>query len=170
MAAGVPTGTIGTIGFRLKDAGAALVALHRDHAGVSDLQALLAVMQRRGAQAVALEVARAMALRRVDAIGFDAVGFLNLGRDHLDFHHTIEDYFEAKARLFEPGRSAVSVIWVDDERGQELARRVAQHGQSRLVTVGTTEGVDYLLADYEAVAPLGGLATVVRGERCSSSS
>ena len=164
MAAGVPTGTIGTIGFRL---GAQELRSSRSTVTTPespDLQALLAVMQRRGAQAVALEVSsHAMALERVDAIGFDAVGFLNLGRDHLDFHHTIEDYFEAKARLFEPGRSAVSVIWVDDERGQELARRVAQHGQSRLVTVGTTEGVDYLLADYEAVAPLGGLATVVRG-------
>lgn len=164
LAAGVLAGTIGTIGFRL---GAEELPSQRTTVTTPespDLQALLAVMQRNGARAVALEVSsHALALERVDAIGFDAVGFLNLGRDHLDFHHTIEDYFEAKARLFEPGRSAVSVIWVDDERGLELARRVEEHGRSRLVTVGTGEGVDYRLVDYEALAPLGGVARLLRG-------
>ena len=163
LAAGVPTGTIGTIGFRL-----GTEELRSSRSTVTtpespDLQALLAVMQQRGAQAVALEVSsHAMALDRVDAIAFDAVGFLNLGRDHLDFHATMEDYFEAKAKLFEPGRAAVSVIWVDDEHGRELAGRVAAHGQSRLITVGTGVGVDYRLSDYMPEEPLGGVASLTR--------
>ena len=164
MAAGRLAGTIGTIGFRLGDE-----ELRSSRSTVTtpesvDLQALLAVMQARGAEAVAVEVSsHAMALHRVDGIEFDVVGFLNLGRDHLDFHRDLEDYFEAKARLFDPGRSAVSVIWIDDERGRELAHRVATHGQGRLVTVGTDERADYRLADYRPVEPLGGAATVVRG-------
>ncbi|SHI38709.1 UDP-N-acetylmuramoylalanyl-D-glutamate--2,6-diaminopimelate ligase [Tessaracoccus bendigoensis DSM 12906] len=164
MAADVHTGTIGTIGFRL-DA----EELRSSRTTVTtpespDLQSLLAVMQRRGAGAVALEVSsHALALGRVDAIGFDVVGFLNLGRDHLDFHKSMEDYFEAKARLFEPGRSAVSVIWVDDQHGAELAGRVLAHGRSRLVTVGTAPGVDYRPSGYRADGAFGGRAVVARG-------
>ncbi|NHB83972.1 UDP-N-acetylmuramoyl-L-alanyl-D-glutamate--2,6-diaminopimelate ligase [Tessaracoccus sp. HDW20] len=164
MAAGVSTGTIGTIGFRLgrEELRSARSTVTTPES--PDLQALLGVMAQRGARAVALEVSsHAMALGRVDAIGFDVVGFLNLGRDHLDFHKTVEEYFEAKARLFEPGRSAVSVIWVDDLHGQELAARVLTHEQSRLITVGTMEGVDYLLGDYVADGAFGGRAVIGRG-------
>jgi UDP-N-acetylmuramoyl-L-alanyl-D-glutamate--2,6-diaminopimelate ligase len=47
--------------------------------------------------------------------------FTNLGRDHLDFHHTAERYFAAKARLFTPELSARGVVWVDDAHGRQLA-------------------------------------------------
>ena len=70
-----------------------------------DLQALLAVMLERGADVVAMEVSsHALALQRVDHVGFDVAAFTNLGRDHLDFHPTLEDYFEAKAKLFDAAR------------------------------------------------------------------
>ncbi|HJE52589.1 MAG TPA: UDP-N-acetylmuramoyl-L-alanyl-D-glutamate--2,6-diaminopimelate ligase [Tessaracoccus flavescens] len=163
QAAGRTAGTIGTIGFRLGGE-----ELRSERSTVTtpespDLQALLAVMLQRGGEAVAVEVSsHAMALSRVDGIEFDVVGFLNLGRDHLDFHSDLEDYFEAKAKLFEPGRAAASVVWVDDPRGRQIAQRVIEHGQSRLITVGSMPGVDYLLEEYEPVAPLGGRATVTR--------
>lgn len=164
MADGRAAGTIGTIGFRLGGeelrSGRSTVTTPES----PDLQALLAVMRERGADAVAVEVSsHAMALNRVDSVPFDVVGFLNLGRDHLDFHHTPEAYFEAKSRLFEPGRAAVSVVWVDDEAGRRIAAQVAAHGQGRLVTAGTGEGVDYRLREYRPVHPLGGVATVTRG-------
>ncbi|MHA6512237.1 UDP-N-acetylmuramoyl-L-alanyl-D-glutamate--2,6-diaminopimelate ligase [Tessaracoccus sp. Z1128] len=156
-------GTIGTIGFRL---GAEELRTTRSTVTTPespDLQALLALMQQRGARAVALEVSsHALALGRVDGMAFDVVGFLNLGRDHLDFHRDLDDYFEAKARLFAPGRAAASVVWIDDPRGREIAHRVATHGRSRLVTVGTTPDADYVLTGYGAVAPLGGRATLTR--------
>ena len=50
--------------------------------------------------------------------------FTNLSRDHLDLHGTEDDYFAAKARLFEPERCGVAVINADDERGQQLAAEV----------------------------------------------
>lgn len=157
-------GTIGTIGFRL---GAEELRSGRSTVTTPespDLQALLAVMRERGADAVAVEVSsHAMALRRVDALPFDVVGFLNLGRDHLDFHRSLEEYFQAKARLFEPGRAGVSVVWTDGEAGREIARQVARHGQSRLVTAGTGEGVDYRMSAFRPLHPLGGAATVTRG-------
>ena len=45
----------------------------------------------------------ALSLGRVDGVEFAVGGFTNLSRDHLDFHPTMEDYFDTKARLFDPG-------------------------------------------------------------------
>src|SRR5262249_38087062 len=55
---------------------------------------------------------------------FAVGGFTNLSRDHLDFHPTMEDYFDAKARLFAPGsptRAAISVVCIDDDAGRAMA-------------------------------------------------
>ncbi len=166
-AAGRLAGTIGTIGFRLGDEELRTARTTVTTPESPDLQALLAVMQQRGADSVALEVSsHAMALSRVDGIEFDVAGFLNLGRDHLDFHPSLEDYFEAKAALFAPGRAKASVVWIDDPKGREIARRVTSHSGSRLVTVGSTPDAHYVLSDYRGVAPLGGRASLTReGER-----
>ena len=76
-----------------------------DHPEAPALQALLAVMAERGVDTVVMEVSsHALTLGRVDGIAFAVGGFTNLSRDHLDFHPTMEDYFEAKARLFDPAR------------------------------------------------------------------
>ena len=99
-----------------------------------EMQSLLAVMRERGVTDVAMEVSsHALAMGRVGGIGYDVAGFTNLSEDHLDFHADMEDYFEAKALLFGP-TTARSVIVVDDEWGQRLARRVAG-----AVTVSTTD-------------------------------
>lgn len=63
----------------------------------------------------------ALSLNRVDGIQFDVVGFTNLQHDHLDFHHTMEEYLEAKAVLFTPEHAKRGVVCVDDEWGQKLA-------------------------------------------------
>lgn len=166
-AAGRLAGTIGTIGFRL---GAEAVDSGRGTVTTPDspdLQALLAVLAQRGADAVALEVSsHALALQRVDAVAFDCVAFLNLGRDHLDFHRSLDDYFEAKARLFEPARSTKAVVWTDDPAGRTIADRVREAGSVALTTVGTTQDADYRLVDVHPVGRLGGTGqVVVRGDR-----
>ena len=67
---------------------------------------------------------------RLDGLRFAAAGFTNLSHDHLDYHPTVQAYFDAKMRLFEellaPGSAAV--INVDTERGQEAARRARARG------------------------------------------
>jgi UDP-N-acetylmuramoyl-L-alanyl-D-glutamate--2,6-diaminopimelate ligase len=89
-----------------------------------ELQALLAVMRERGATHVAMEVSsHALAMGRVGGIEFAVGAFTNLSEDHLDFHADMEDYFEAKAMLFD-GRSRDAVIVVDDDWGRRLAKRV----------------------------------------------
>jgi UDP-N-acetylmuramoyl-L-alanyl-D-glutamate--2,6-diaminopimelate ligase len=86
-----------------------------------ELQAQLAEAVARGTRAVAMEVSsHALAQHRVDATWFTVAVFTNLSRDHLDFHPTMEDYFQTKARLFEEGRSATAVVNVDDPYGRLL--------------------------------------------------
>jgi UDP-N-acetylmuramoyl-L-alanyl-D-glutamate--2,6-diaminopimelate ligase len=87
----------------------------------TDLQARLADLLADGVTDVAMEVSsHALVLHRVDAMTFDVAVFTNLGQDHLDFHGTPEAYFAAKAQLFDPERSRLGVVDVDDVRGRLL--------------------------------------------------
>lgn len=67
---------------------------------------------------------------RLDGLRIAAAGFTNLSHDHLDYHPSVDDYFNAKMRLFEeliaPG--GIAVINVDTPRGEEAAKRAAAHG------------------------------------------
>jgi UDP-N-acetylmuramoyl-L-alanyl-D-glutamate--2,6-diaminopimelate ligase len=65
----------------------------------------------------------ALVMGRVGGFVFDVAVFLNLGRDHLDFHHDMEDYFAAKASLFEPDHARRGLVTVDDDWGVRLARQ-----------------------------------------------
>jgi UDP-N-acetylmuramoyl-L-alanyl-D-glutamate--2,6-diaminopimelate ligase len=86
-----------------------------------DLQAQLAQLRDEGHRAVAMEVSsHALAQHRADATWFAVAVFTNLSQDHLDYHHTMEAYFQAKARLFEAGRTATAVVNTDDPHGRIL--------------------------------------------------
>ncbi len=109
---------VGTIGTRIGGV-AADSALTTPEA--PDLQALFAVMREEQVELCAMEVSsHALVLGRVDGFAFDVATFLNLGRDHLDFHADVEDYFAAKARLFTPEHARRAVISVDDAHGRRL--------------------------------------------------
>jgi UDP-N-acetylmuramoyl-L-alanyl-D-glutamate--2,6-diaminopimelate ligase len=91
------------------------------------LQATLADLYDRGVAAVAMEVSsHALDQYRVDAVHFAAATFTNLTQDHLDYHHTMEEYFAAKARLFEPGRVGLAVVNADDAWGRRLLESLAR--------------------------------------------
>jgi UDP-N-acetylmuramoyl-L-alanyl-D-glutamate--2,6-diaminopimelate ligase len=88
----------------------------------ADLQRTLAEFVDDGTTSVVMEVSsHALALHRVNGVRFDVAAFTNLGRDHLDLHGTLEEYFRAKARLFTPELADVGVVNVDDPHGRLLA-------------------------------------------------
>ncbi|WP_415630155.1 UDP-N-acetylmuramoyl-L-alanyl-D-glutamate--2,6-diaminopimelate ligase [Nocardioides dubius] len=116
--AGVRAGVVGTVGTRIAGADVA-TALTTPEA--PDLQALFARMVEQQVQTCAMEVSsHALVLRRVDGICFDIAVFTNLGRDHLDFHADVEEYFAAKADLFTPARARRALVNADDEHGRRL--------------------------------------------------
>jgi UDP-N-acetylmuramoyl-L-alanyl-D-glutamate--2,6-diaminopimelate ligase len=119
QAQGVKGAVIGTVGTRI-DGSDVASALTTPEA--PELHALFAVMRERGVEACAMEVSsHALVMGRVDGVVFDVAAFTNLGRDHLDFHTDVEDYFRAKARLFTPERARLALVNVDDEHGRRLA-------------------------------------------------
>ncbi|NLA36107.1 MAG: UDP-N-acetylmuramoyl-L-alanyl-D-glutamate--2,6-diaminopimelate ligase [Actinobacteria bacterium] len=86
-----------------------------------ELQAQFRQFAESGVEVVAIEVSsHALALHRVDGTRFEVSVFTNIGIDHLDFHHTQEQYFAAKARLFEPSLSEQGVVNLDDVHGRLL--------------------------------------------------
>jgi len=152
-AAGRTCGLIGTVGVRI-DGADLPSALTTPEAPA--LQALLAVMAERGVDTVVMEVSsHALTLGRVDGTRFAVGAFTNLSRDHLDFHPTMADYFEAKARLFDPAsplHAATAVICVDDEAGEAMAARATAP-----ITVSAT-GRPAQWGIECATAPTGGVA------------
>jgi UDP-N-acetylmuramoyl-L-alanyl-D-glutamate--2,6-diaminopimelate ligase len=79
--------------------------------------------------AAVMEVSsHALELHRADAIHFAAAIFTNLTQDHLDFHPTMEDYFQAKRKLFTHLKPQHSIINIDDAYGARLAQELSSEG------------------------------------------
>jgi UDP-N-acetylmuramoyl-L-alanyl-D-glutamate--2,6-diaminopimelate ligase len=90
-----------------------------------DLQRLFAEMLEAGDASCVLEAtSEGSAQRRLDGVRFAALVFTNLTQDHLNFHGTMERYFDAKRRLFAPGVAAA--VGIDDEYGRRLAAALPQ--------------------------------------------
>ena len=114
-------GVIGTVGVEV--AGKREKAAHTTPES-PDLQRTFADMRDAGCDVVAMEVSsHALDMQRTWGTKFAVTAFTNLTQDHLDYHHTFEAYFEAKALLFSRGYPAKRVICVDDKWGRELLRR-----------------------------------------------
>ncbi|RJP29399.1 MAG: UDP-N-acetylmuramoyl-L-alanyl-D-glutamate--2,6-diaminopimelate ligase [Actinobacteria bacterium] len=139
--AGMTSGLIGTVVYRV--AGREL-PVGRTTPESADLQEILADMVNAGCEVASMEVSsHALSLRRVDACEFEVAVFTNLSQDHLDFHRDMEDYFQAKERLFLPRsqgglEARAAVINIDDPSGRRLVERAA----GRVLTFGTGENAD----------------------------
>lgn len=137
-AAGCKVGLIGTTGTKIMGRD---VATELTTPEAPMLQRLFAQMRDEGVTHVVMEVSsHALMLGRVTGSDFDVAAFTNLSQDHLDFHPTMEDYFQAKALFFDPAselRANRSVICVDGEWGQRMTELAEAP-----VTVATTKGAD----------------------------
>ncbi|MGO9873022.1 MAG: UDP-N-acetylmuramoyl-L-alanyl-D-glutamate--2,6-diaminopimelate ligase [Acidimicrobiia bacterium] len=125
-AAGDVAGVIGTVAARVGDR-----VLSNSHTTpeATELQSVLAEMRDEGVETVAMEVSsHALDQHRVDGTNFAATCFTNLSHDHLDYHESVDAYFEAKARLFTPVFTRRAAINVGDVYGEQLARRAATKG------------------------------------------
>lgn len=142
-AVGITGAVIGTVGTRI--AGTDIkTSLTTPEA--PDLHGLFALMRERGVEVCAMEVSsHALVLGRVDGVVFDVATFLNLGRDHLDFHTDVDDYFAAKASLFTPERARCGLTNIDDEFG----RRLLADATIPMQTFSTCGPADWQATDIE---------------------
>jgi UDP-N-acetylmuramoyl-L-alanyl-D-glutamate--2,6-diaminopimelate ligase len=149
-AAGRPCGIIGTIGI--------FANKQKLYSGLTtpeatDFESALAGMESAGVRAAAAEVSSiGLEEGRVDELHFRAAVFTNLGRDHLDYHGTIEKYFAAKLRLFSEllpkNRAAetVAVVNGDDPFGHRVLAAVA----GRKVSFGLSPSLDVYAESWSA--------------------
>jgi UDP-N-acetylmuramoyl-L-alanyl-D-glutamate--2,6-diaminopimelate ligase len=108
-----------------------------------DLQRLFREMLSAGDGATAIEASsHGAALRRLDRVRFDALVFTNLTQDHLDLHGTMEEYFQAKRRLFTGPQPPPAAVNVGSEWGRRLADDLSDAHRAPLVTFGLDEGAE----------------------------
>jgi UDP-N-acetylmuramoyl-L-alanyl-D-glutamate--2,6-diaminopimelate ligase len=140
-AAGMRPGLIGTIESRV---GGQVQPAVRTTPEAIDLQRLFRRMLDAGDRSVVLEAtSHGSVLGRLDRVRFDALAFTNLTQDHLDFHPSMEQYFDAKRRLFtehEPAPAAA--INVDDDWGRKLAEELRRLERAPLLTYGLSDDAD----------------------------
>jgi UDP-N-acetylmuramoyl-L-alanyl-D-glutamate--2,6-diaminopimelate ligase len=142
-AAGRRPGLIGTIEARV---GGERRGVRHTTPEAIDLQRLFREMLDAGDRSVALEASsHASALHRLDRVRFAALVFTNLSHEHLDFHADLEDYFQAKRRLFVVGRPPAAVN-IGDEHGRRLAWELQD-----ALTFGFAEDADVGAAALEGV-------------------
>ena len=115
---GINSGLIGTLGVEI---GSEKIAGVRTTPEADELQALAAVMGERGSTHLAMEVSSiAIDQSRVSGATYKVVAFSNLTQDHLDYHKSMEQYFNAKAKLFTSEYAQAAVINIDDSYGKKL--------------------------------------------------
>jgi UDP-N-acetylmuramoyl-L-alanyl-D-glutamate--2,6-diaminopimelate ligase len=159
-AAGLRPGVVGTTGVRI-DGG--VVPFDRTTPEAPDLQRLLARMASEGVAACAMEVSsHGLHQFRVDGTRFACALFTNLSQDHLDYHGTLEDYFQAKARLFTPELSDRAVVNGDTSQGRALAERA----EIPTVTFGLEPGSDLVASHMEVSGS--GIGFIVDGSKVRS--
>ncbi len=127
---------IGTVGARLGDE--RRPTAHTTPEG-DELSRLLDWARGQGADHAAIEVSsHALDQGRLAGTRIRAAAFTNLTQDHLDYHGTMERYFQAKRRLFVELHPGVSVVSIDDDHGERLAREVT----TPLIKVGRAASAD----------------------------
>ena len=138
------SGLIGTVKYVV---GSEEISAPRTTPESTDLQEMLARMRDSGSKAVAMEVSsHALVQQRVRGIEFDAAVFTNLTQDHLDYHLSMEAYFDAKSLLFESlaaqtHKKGRAIINADDRHGHLLMERFGK--KVRTATFGRGVGADF---------------------------
>jgi UDP-N-acetylmuramoyl-L-alanyl-D-glutamate--2,6-diaminopimelate ligase len=139
-AAGRRPGLLGTVESRIGGQARPVV---RTTPEAIDLQRTFREMLDAGDKSVALEASsHASVLHRLDRVRFDVLVFTNLTQDHLDFHGSMEEYYDAKRRLFMGAAPPPAAVNVGDEYGRRLAEELADVSRAPLVTFGFADDAE----------------------------
>ncbi|MEY2493732.1 MAG: UDP-N-acetylmuramoyl-L-alanyl-D-glutamate--2,6-diaminopimelate ligase [Verrucomicrobiota bacterium] len=148
-------GLLGTVRYEIADR---VLPAVRTTPEALDVQELLAQMVNAGCKAAAMEVSsHALAQDRTRGLEWDVAVFTNLTQDHLDFHGTMESYFDAKTKLFtglaeqKTKTNAAAVINIDDRYGAQLVDRLEKLDKKiPVITYGVSARADFRASNYHA--------------------
>src|SRR5881398_728708 len=150
--AGLRCGLIGTVRYEI---GERVLPATRTTPESLDLQELLAQIVNAGCKAAAMEVSsHAVAQGRIRGLEWNVAVFTNLTQDHLDFHGTMENYFESKAKLFtqlaqqQKKRKPTAIVNIDDSYGEQLLDKIDK--RVAVVTYGMGMRADFRASNYRA--------------------
>src|SRR6266404_2070616 len=150
--AGLRCGLIGTVRYEI---GERILPATRTTPESLDVQELLAQIANAGCRAAAMEVSsHALAQERTRGLEWNVAVFTNLTQDHLDFHGTMESYFDAKLKLFrgladqKRKRKPVAIVNIDDRYGQQLLDKIDK--RVAVVTYGMGTRADFRASNYRA--------------------
>ena len=150
--AGLVPGVIGTTGIRLGDE---VIPTGYTTPEADELQRVFAHFAHDGVGAAAMEVSsHAVSADRIAGTRFAALGFTNLSHDHLDYHGTMDAYFDAKAALFVPTYADRAAIHVGSAWGSQMSARARANGLE-VLSVG-----EDLVADAVSCTPTGTTAQI----------
>jgi len=145
-------GLVGTVRYEI---GERLLPAIRTTPESLDLQELLAQIVSAGCKAAAMEVSsHALAQDRTRGLEWNVAVFTNLTQDHLDFHRTMENYFDAKVKLFtglvsqKQNRKPVAIVNIDDRYGQQIVDKIDR--RVAVVTYGMGTRADFRASNYRA--------------------
>jgi UDP-N-acetylmuramoyl-L-alanyl-D-glutamate--2,6-diaminopimelate ligase len=148
--AGMRCGLIGTVRYEI---GERILPAVRTTPESLEVQDLLSQISAAGCKAAAMEVSSiALAQERTRGLEWDVAVFTNLTQDHLDFHGTMESYFESKTKLFtglseqKSKKKSVAVVNADDHYGQLLLGRMGK--KTSIVTYGLGVHADFRASNY----------------------
>jgi UDP-N-acetylmuramoyl-L-alanyl-D-glutamate--2,6-diaminopimelate ligase len=148
--AGLRCGLIGTVRYEI---GERILPAIRTTPESLDLQELLAQIVNAGCRAAAMEVSsHALAQDRTRGLEWNVAVFTNLTQDHLDFHGTMESYFDSKAKLFaqlgnqRKKPKPVAIVNIDDRYGEQLLDRIGK--RVAVVTYGMSVRADFRASNY----------------------
>ena len=147
---GKTVGLVGTIHHMIKDK--EFPAYHTTPEAL-EFQELMNDMLIAGCTHVIAEVSsHALAQYRVDHSAFRVAGFTNLTRDHLDFHKTVERYFQAKERLFHEllREGGIAVLNIDDPFGRQLYTELETDKMHKKITYGLKSSADITARDVHS--------------------
>jgi len=142
--AGFQPAVIGTVNYRF---GGKIISSKNTTPGALELQSMLADMLQAGCDYAVMEVSsHALDQQRTGGISFNSAIFTNLTQDHLDYHKTLEDYFQAKAKLFKDlSNRAYAVINSDDK----YAKGILGLTRAKAITYGIDNPADVVSRDIK---------------------
>ncbi|HAZ10493.1 MAG TPA: UDP-N-acetylmuramoyl-L-alanyl-D-glutamate--2,6-diaminopimelate ligase [Candidatus Omnitrophica bacterium] len=134
-------GVIGTVNYRF---GQRSIPSVNTTPGALELYSLLSNMQKEKLNYCIMEISsHSLEQRRVETLQFDAAIFTNLTREHLDFHKNMDDYLNAKLKLFEKiKKGGFAIVNIDDPASEKIIQKVKSEGKAGIITYSIDREAD----------------------------